>query len=543
MWTQALLAILAIALPIPTQSSTELRRSYDDALRIYNQDPTGKTHPIRAYWPRLQPFADQGDTQALIVLFESLSKAFDDPAETRKHGVRVFEKILSAKLDEETELAVLSKLNRQIDALQEDLVVDLGQLAFEKGNSEQTRAQGLFVCAWARSQKGTTTDPARLEEARELMNSILMEYPNTPAGTRAASEIFKTTNQSYLDAQWQWVKSVRELQAAGKPPTEWPELPLESFRPLFVPLARAKFQPAMKWLRDLYPAFERARRTGNTGQGLLDVVQTLEGVYPVKSMEVAELRLAMLSVLYLQYPSEDWVLASLQQVATMAEYYPQEPLRKLVAELAEKSTNPEIRARALNLWADSLATSSRVEDDAQAIAIYERVLAEFPKTEVGATLKGRLERLRRTMPGSPAPGLAEADEQGKDVTLADYHGRVVVLEFHQLKDEASLAAAPSRGELAKAMEGRPFSLLVVRVGTAVAKKIEEYHASYGVPLRSVVIDMRDHPLLKQWMVRRFPTTYVIDAEGTIRGRDLPWDEARALVEKLVAEAEAKKPAK
>jgi hypothetical protein len=306
-----------------------------------------------------------------------------------------------------------------------------------------------------------------------------------------------------------------------------------------VPLARAKFQPAMKWLRDLYPAFERARRNGNTGPGLLDVVKTMEGVYPLKSMEVAELRLAMLSVLYNQYASEEWVLESLKQVATMAEYYPQEALQKALAQVVERTTIPETKARALNMQADSLTTANLVEHDRRAIAIYEHVLAEFPKTEVGSTLKGRLDRLKHVMPGSPAPDTVEADEDGKDLSLAEYRGRVVMFEFHQLKDEASLKAAPLRGALAKSMEGRPFALVAVRVGTAVPKKIEEYHASYGVPLRSIVIEMREHAILRQWVIRGFPATFIIDAEGVIRGRDLPWDEAQALVEKLVAETEAK----
>jgi hypothetical protein len=43
------------------------------------------------------------------------------------------------------------------------------------------------------------------------------------------------------------------------------------------------------------------------------------------------------------------------------------------------------------------------------------------------------------------------------------------------------------------------------------------------------------------MVRRYPTTIVIDAQGRIRGRDLEWSAARELLESLVAEAEAHPP--
>ncbi len=554
MWTQALLAILAVALPLvpgPLAASSRafgdsfaaLRKSYGDALRAYNQDPEGKPHPIRAYWPRIEAFGDQGDPQAFILLLENLGQGFDDPAETRRQGVHVFDRLLQAKLDEESELALFGKLNRQVDVLPEDLLVDIGQLGYEKGNSDQSRAQGLWMCAWARSQQGTTTDPMRRAESTELLNTILMEFPVTYAGGRAATEVFKTANQEYVDAQWAWVKSVRELQAAGRPPQDWPQLPLEKYRPSYVPLARAKLQVAMKWLRDLYPAFERARRMGNTGEGLLSVVDTLEAVYPVKSMEMAELRLAMLSVIYAQYASEPWVNMSLQHVAAMAEYYPRAGLQAMLTMLVEKSASSETRARALNMHADLLTTTSLVEDDRRAIELYERVLAEFPHTEIAKDLPGRLARLKHAMPGSPAPDTVEADEEGKDVNLAEYRGRVVLFEFHQLKDDDCIQAAPLRGALAKSMEGRPFSLIAVRVGTAIPQKLEEYHASFGVPLRSIVIDLREHAILKQWMVRKFPATYAIDADGIIRGRDLPWPEMAALVQRLVAEAEAKKPQK
>src|SRR6185503_7726814 len=117
MWTQLLLAILAIVSPIPVESFSELRTRYEGDLRSYNQDPGGKTHPIRAYWTRIEAFGEQGDPQAYLLLVDSLSKAFDDPAQTRTHGLRVLERLMQAKLDEEAELGVLTKLNKQIDAI------------------------------------------------------------------------------------------------------------------------------------------------------------------------------------------------------------------------------------------------------------------------------------------------------------------------------------------------------------------------------------------------------------------------------------------
>ena len=43
--------------------------------------------------------------------------------------------------------------------------------------------------------------------------------------------------------------------------------------------------------------------------------------------------------------------------------------------------------------------------------------------------------------------------------------------------------------------------------------------------------------VEAWDVTSTPTLYVIDREGVIRARNLPWDESVKLVEELVAQAE------
>lgn len=48
------------------------------------------------------------------------------------------------------------------------------------------------------------------------------------------------------------------------------------------------------------------------------------------------------------------------------------------------------------------------------------------------------------------------------------------------------------------------------------------------------------PIATAWNVSGWPTTYVIDAEGVIRFKDLRDDQAEQAIEKLLAEMAAKK---
>lgn len=561
MMIQLLLAALAAALPAvpnlsaappPTaQGSDEsyqpLRDRYDDALRVWNEARTsgdlGKPHPARAYWPRFETVGEKGDVLALNWLLDNLGLAFDDAAQTSKQGLWVIERLFQTKPSEEAELALLAKINKQIDVLPEDTVLDLCQAVLEKSPSPQTRAQALWLCAWVRSEKGTTQDPLRRAEATEIHNTILMDYPNTFAGQRSASEAFKFTNQEFFDAVRKWIESVRELQTAGRPPQEWPPLPIEKFRPLFVPLARAKNLQAVKWLKDLYPAFERARRQADLGQGIESVVAAIGAVYPLMSQEVNNLRLDMLAVLYAQFPSEAWILPSLQSLRSSAEYLPPAATEKTVSILAEKSADPAVRALALSVQADLASSTSEVASDRRAVALYQRVLDEHPTSEVAPAARSKHDKLAHILPGAPAPEMTEADDEGKDAHLADYKGQVVMVDFYALKNDDCVKTAPLRGALAKSMVGRPFTLLGVRVGVAVPKRIDEHAASYGFPLRSLILPMSEHVILSTWMIRKYPTTFVIDAEGVIRARDLPWEEMVAVVERLVADAQVKRPQK
>ena len=68
----------------------------------------------------------------------------------------------------------------------------------------------------------------------------------------------------------------------------------------------------------------------------------------------------------------------------------------------------------------------------KALALYRRVVAEFPKVEKGVWAKasaGAIVRLTQLRAGLPAPAIDAKDSDGKPLKLSDLKGKVVVVDF------------------------------------------------------------------------------------------------------------------
>jgi len=62
----------------------------------------------------------------------------------------------------------------------------------------------------------------------------------------------------------------------------------------------------------------------------------------------------------------------------------------------------------------------------------------------------------------------------------------------------------------------------------------------GVDWRCAILGSRGSDVPGLWSIQFMPAVFVVDGEGIIRGRNLPWAEQQALIEKLVSEVEAKR---
>jgi thiol-disulfide isomerase/thioredoxin len=140
-------------------------------------------------------------------------------------------------------------------------------------------------------------------------------------------------------------------------------------------------------------------------------------------------------------------------------------------------------------------------------------------------------------PGTPAPVLKAHDLAGAPKTLADYRGKVVLLNFWASWCPPCLREIPSMERLRIKMAGRP--LAIVALDSAEAHEDVTAFLStmkLGFP---VLLDP-DGSNTRRWKVFALPTTFLLDAEGRVRyvlTGPTEWDEGEALavIEALLAE--------
>jgi thiol-disulfide isomerase/thioredoxin len=136
-----------------------------------------------------------------------------------------------------------------------------------------------------------------------------------------------------------------------------------------------------------------------------------------------------------------------------------------------------------------------------------------------------------------APELKAHDLRGAPRTLADYRGRVVMLNFWASWCPPCLREMPSLERLRLKMAGRP--LAIVALDSAETREEVDAYLSrmkLGFP---VLLDPEGDNT-KRWKVFALPTTFLLDADGRVRyvlTGPTEWDEGEALevIESLLAE--------
>lgn len=133
-----------------------------------------------------------------------------------------------------------------------------------------------------------------------------------------------------------------------------------------------------------------------------------------------------------------------------------------------------------------------------------------------------------TRAGLPAPELKAHDLTGAPKTLADYRGKVVLLNFWATWCPPCQREMPSLERLRMKMAGRPLAIVAIS-SAETPEEVSAYLSKMklGFP---VLLDA-DSSNTRRWKVFALPTTFVLDAEGRVRHvltGPAEWDEGEAL---------------
>ena len=139
--------------------------------------------------------------------------------------------------------------------------------------------------------------------------------------------------------------------------------------------------------------------------------------------------------------------------------------------------------------------------------------------------------------GGPTPALELEDMTGQVHRLADYRGKVVLVNFWATWCEPCRAEMPSIDGLRSALDGQPFQVLAVNLAEPVSR-IEKFMGT--MPLHFPLLRDRDGAVAKAWKARLLPASFLIGRDGRIRYvayGELDWTSSavRARVEELLKE--------
>jgi thiol-disulfide isomerase/thioredoxin len=123
----------------------------------------------------------------------------------------------------------------------------------------------------------------------------------------------------------------------------------------------------------------------------------------------------------------------------------------------------------------------------------------------------------KPLPPAPAPALELPDLRGRQHRLADYRGKVVLVNFWATWCVPCRDEMPSIERLRSALEGRPFAVLAVNLAEP-EDRIRKFLDA--VPLGFPVLLDRDARATRAWQARALPTTYIVAPDGTVRYRHL-----------------------
>lgn len=113
----------------------------------------------------------------------------------------------------------------------------------------------------------------------------------------------------------------------------------------------------------------------------------------------------------------------------------------------------------------------------------------------------------------PSPSLRLKDADDKSIDLAQYRGRVVLVNFWATWCPPCRKEFPSLGRVRKLFRPGEFEVLAVNVG----EDPDSVFSFAGITDFPVMFD-RDSKTMAAWSVRGLPTTFLVDRKGQIAYR-------------------------
>ena len=134
--------------------------------------------------------------------------------------------------------------------------------------------------------------------------------------------------------------------------------------------------------------------------------------------------------------------------------------------------------------------------------------------------------------GKPVPDFSATDLDGKPISLEDYRGKVVLLDFRATWSSACLEDTPNVKKVYDIYKDKGFDIIGISLDND-EKMLRDHLKKHAIPWRQVYSGKRwDSPIPQQYGIRNVPSGWLIDRDGTLISQQA----SGAMLEHLVSEA-------
>jgi len=182
--------------------------------------------------------------------------------------------------------------------------------------------------------------------------------------------------------------------------------------------------------------------------------------------------------------------------------------------------------------ASSLAAQARIAGDlAGSREIYERVPAAYPlNAQINEIIEGRI--ARQELIGQPAPRIVAGDLEGKRVDIADYGGKVVLVDFWATNCAPCLAEFPNLKQLYKTYHEKGFEIVGVSFDDG-PETVQAFVPRAKLPWRMVMNETPEGTVSERYKTRTIPALFLVDRKGNVAQVDVRGNDLRTVVERLL----------
>lgn len=222
------------------------------------------------------------------------------------------------------------------------------------------------------------------------------------------------------------------------------------------------------------------------------------------------------------------ILGSLSGVA----YSPK--LEKYLRSVMSGDASDDVKAAAGTVLVAAMSTSETDGLQAEMLELANIVRDQFGEQQFqGKSVSDHLSPIiegRDFEIGSMAAEIEGKDAEGKEFSLSEYRGKVVVLDFWADWCPHCRNMYPHEREMVERLKDQPFALLGVNGDEPARAK--RTIAAGSVTWRSW-LDGPSGPITQKYKIEGWPTIYVLDKEGRIRFKGLRGEELETAVNSLL----------